>query len=443
VTITVTGTNDAPVISVSTGNVGNANDTVYESGLSAGSHLGVSNVITASGQFIVSDAEGLSGDTISFSDTGVGGTTTSFAVPVSAGAISGKSFTTSNGTVSITNYDGVGTFDYTYTLNSAASAASGNSSNGFKVTVGDGVASASQVVTINIVDDAPHAYDNLIAVAEGSSNQTGSNLLFILDYSGSMNTGGLTALKSAVHDVLTAYDQQGGFKVQLVTFGVGSSAAPTVYSSVSDVDTYLNSIKTTNGTNYEVALSTAQTAWNNANIAGASPSNSTAYFISDGTPNAGNAVNQQSNWESYVTSHFSKAIAIGINTDSVGGGGTGSASDTDLQLVAYTPGGADEIYQVADLTTLTSTLVGTISVSNQGGNVITDGTSGNIDIFGADGSPASDKIVSIAYDADGDPSTANVIYTSNSSGYNSGTNTLTITTHIGGTLAINCIPTFI
>jgi hypothetical protein len=107
----------------------------------------------------------------------------------------------------------------------------------------------------------------------------------------------------------------------------------------------------------------------------------------------------QTTWENYVTSHFSKAIAVGINTSSTGtSGGTGSATDADLQAVAFTPGGSDEIYQVADLANLTSTLVGTVVPSSQGGNVLFD-ASGSVAtglISGADGW-ATPQLVSVTY----------------------------------------------
>ena len=204
--------------------------------------------------------------------------------------------------------------------------------------------------------------------------------------------------------------------MKIVTFNDAGHEIANVFTTVAGVDAWLSTVSNSSlvsSTNYQAAITTAESAWTSAAIGGATTSNSIAYFISDGAPNAGSMTaavtggTVQSVWETYVDNHFSKAIAIGINTSTSGGGGTGSASDADLQAVAHTPGGAtgnadDVIYQVANLADLTSTLVGTVVPSTGGGNVITDGASGAIDVAGADGwvggaAAGSQKLVSVTY----------------------------------------------
>lgn len=58
--------------------------------------------------------------------------------------------------------------------------------------------------------------------------------------------------------------------------------------------------------------------------------------------------------------------------------------------------------------------------------------------FGADG-PADLPITSIAHDADGNPATPDVVYTTAYSGYNATTHVLTIPTHGGGTFSVNLL----
>jgi VCBS repeat-containing protein len=91
---------------------------------------------------------------------------------------------------------------------------------------------------------------------------------------------------------------------------------------------------------------------------------------------------------------------------------------------------------VTDLSQLSSVLVGTvIAPTTVTGNLITGSVPPGS--FGADG-PAALKIVSIAHDTDGNGVIdSNEVYNTSSTGYNAATTTLTITTHDGGTLAVN------
>ena len=383
-----------PSNTTDSGNPSNANDVVNEAGLPNGSNDG-NNSNIAHGTFTLFDPDGLN----NLQSVTINGDTQTIVDMV------GYNFVGSLGTLHVDSYnDLTGVASYTYTLtsplNSGANQGANTVLNGetFKLTTTDNadVSSVSATINIDIKDDVPHAYDNSISITEGTSTASVTNLLFILDFSGSMQGAGLTALKASVHDLATAYQANGGFNLEIVTFGVNATAAPSVYTTVASVDSYLANIGTTNGTNYERALSTSMTAWTSANIAGATSANSTAYFISDGTPNGGNATNQQLAWETYVDAHFSKAIAVGINTSGSAGGGTGSASDADLQIVAHTPGGAtgnadDVIYQVADLSNLTATLVGTVVVNTLTSSVITGDGSVSGAVFGADGAGATES----------------------------------------------------
>ena len=255
----------------------------------------------------------------------------------------------------------------------------------------------SGAFTVTVQDDVPKAYDNSVTLLEGTGGI--SNIMMILDLSGSMEGANLTAMKGAVAALMTAYDDIGPFKLQIVTFAE-SAAHTTVFSSLSAVQTWLNGLTDSslqsdglgNYTNYQAGINEAMSAWTAAAISGATADNSIAYFISDGEPNRGNMSSVQSTWESYVDGHFSKAIAIGM--------GSGAPSDTDLQQVAHTPGGAtgnadDEIYIVTNLDDLTDTLVGTVP-PEQSGNVITDANAlGQVDGGGADVLQAT--LVSVTY----------------------------------------------
>ncbi|AHJ12267.1 calcium-binding protein [Sulfurospirillum multivorans] len=76
-----------------------------------------------------------------------------------------------------------------------------------------------------------------------------------------------------------------------------------------------------------------------------------------------------------------------------------TAADTDLKTVAYTPGEADEVYLVTNLSDLTDTLVGTVEapITSEGSVVIQTGVLNLADISGADGWD-DPKLVSVTYE---------------------------------------------
>ncbi|MDD2385047.1 MAG: retention module-containing protein [Sulfurospirillaceae bacterium] len=395
--ITVNAVDHDPTIVVDTGNIENANDGVSEAGIATiGSHAGDGSEI-ATGTFTIGDPDGL-GDIQSIT---LAGTTLTIGSGIGEFsdfvAMIGEAVNTTNGTVEITSYNN-GVFGYTYTLTSATNGA--DTTDSFDVSVSDGNTSATETVIIDITDDAPIAYDNTIALGEGSvSGADGTaNLLLILDFSRSMAGDNLIAMKSAVSSLIAAYDNVGDFNLKIVTFGTdsGTSAVTGIFTTVQSVNDWLTTVDDsdlTTGTNYDTAISTAMSAWTAANIVGADASNSIAYFISDGEPTYTHALNttEQNTWEDYVDAHFSKAIAIGM--------GAGAPNDSDLQAIAYTPNGDDEIYIVSNLSDLTDTLVSTVIVPDVvEGNVVTqDGVLNIIDIPGAD-DWADPKLVSVEYD---------------------------------------------
>jgi len=169
-TITVNGTNDAPTISINTGNLGNANDTVYESGLPTGTNAS-SNSENATGTFTIGDVDGLD-DIKSISVAG-----TSFSVSSANGFadLVGQTIDTTYGKVEITGYNN-GTFSYTYTLTSPTIDKAGAEKDSFTVVVSDGDTTDSATVTIEIKDDAPITKPDAQTTNEDAVSITGNVL---------------------------------------------------------------------------------------------------------------------------------------------------------------------------------------------------------------------------------------------------------------------------
>ena len=198
----------------------------------------------------------------------------------------------------------------------------------------------------------------------------------------------------SIMDLAEAYDNTGGFNIQIVTFSYNASSASTTFTDLNSLEAYLDTLRAGGGTEYDDAISEAMDTWSDiAADSSVTSGNSVAYFISDGEPNSGHGLDssEQSAWESYVDQNFSVSYAIGI-------GNTGP-SDHDLQTIAHTPGGYlgdvdDAIFTVANLDDLTSTLVATVN-STTTGNALINTEEGRL--IGADDEGAP-TLVSITYD---------------------------------------------
>jgi VCBS repeat-containing protein len=267
--------------------------------------------------------------------------------------------------------------------------------------------SNSTSFSVTFLDDGPIAYDNSVTLLEGTTTGSVTNLLFMLDVSGSMgwdNNLNLNHLKASSIALLEAYQANGGFNVQIVTFDANGHVAPTVYSDLGAATAYINGLSAGGATDYEDAVHDSIEAWNTLTASNPliNSTNSVAYFISDGMPTDGNTghIQTEHNWNPYVDANFSKAIAVGM--------GSNAPTDFDLKIVAHTPGGPsgdadDEIYVVNNPALLTDILVGTVVQPTLTGNVITDADIAGTDVSGADGFGVP-TLVSVTYD-DGNQST--------------------------------------
>ena len=160
-TITITGTNDIPVVSVPPLGEG-TNAQVYESGLANGSDAAANSEFTT-GTFTLSDVDGLddlqsvtiNGDTVAIGSLNSG-------LNVFVGAF---------GTLTITGYDaatGQGTYQYQLTAPTIDGA--GIETDTFVISVFDGTSSSAPAnIVIEIIDDVPTANADTGSVKEGAT----------------------------------------------------------------------------------------------------------------------------------------------------------------------------------------------------------------------------------------------------------------------------------
>ena len=315
----------------------------------------------------------------------------------------------------------------------------------FTVNVSDGVnPPQSATITVNIEDDSPATPKDLEKSAPESIG-VNTNLLIILDLSGSMNGSAgpglgskLDLAKAAIVSLINSYDGFGDVMVRLVTF---DSSASSNYGGGEKWLTAEQAIaaitpltQPNNGalTNYDAALIKAMAAFDTDGKIELGNVQNISYFLSDGQPttntnwgipgSGGTGINatEEGVWTGFLNDENIKSYALGM----------GQATQDDLnQLnpVAY-DGSADPAEDmpgilVPNLSMLHTVLQGTTAASIIG-NLLDDGANG----FGADG-PATLPVVSILH--------AGETYNVFSTGYVNTTQQLTFDTEKGGVFSIN------
>lgn len=317
----------------------------------------------------------------------------------------------------------------------------------------DGNGSTAQgKLHISVDDDSP-AQPNDIAKSASEPQGIHTNLMVVLDLSGSMDdapsgvSGVSTKLalaKDAVQRLIDSYDNLGDVMVRIVTFANTASAVGNVWMTASDAKAWLTSLANNAGngaTNYDDALIKAMSAYESSGkLTGANVQN-VSYFLSDGQPTLSNATPGGSNsgsqydpnlgdgidpteeaaWIAFLNAKDIKSYALGM--------GLGSELDkTLLNPIAYdgkTGTNTDGIL-VSNLNQLNDTLQGTVTGTVISGNLISEGSNG----FGADG-PGVLPVAAITHNG--------VTYTSASAAYDVATHTLTFTTAGGGSFSVNLL----
>lgn len=167
-TITISGGNDAPSVTVDTGNPLGGNDAVFEAGLPAGSAASGDGEF-AFGTLTLLDPDGLA-DIVSVT---VNNQT------VAIGSLVDHVFVGAHGILTVTAYDTTtGVASYTYQLTGAATDTSGPETDVFTVTASDGsLSSTPSTITIEIVDDAPNAVNDARSITEDEVKPLEGNVL--------------------------------------------------------------------------------------------------------------------------------------------------------------------------------------------------------------------------------------------------------------------------
>jgi len=262
----------------------------------------------------------------------------------------------------------------------------------------------------------------------------------VLDTSGSMTDAsgitGLNRLQAAIQSIgnlLDKYDGLGGVAVRLVTFAGGSAAQGERWLSVAEAKGLLGTLVADGGTNYDAALSQAQTAFNTTTgkITGAQ---NVSYFFSDGDPtlsninptanvngqngsttqtNLGDGIDggEETTWIRFLNDNQIRSYAVGL--------GTGVSSQY-LNPVAYDGQASENLNAtiVTSLTQLDTALANTFGETVSGSLV----SSGQISsLMGADG---FGQVASVTIDG--------TVYA-----FNEANPVITVRTDLGGDLQVD------
>ncbi len=266
------------------------------------------------------------------------------------------------------------------------------------VTASDTVQTGTGTLTIQIEDDAPFAFAQTRAIDVA---QQDTNLMVILDVSGSMTSGSvdrLAAARTAITNLIDSYDGRGDVAVKIVTFSTTAADRTSFWMTADDAKSMLASITANGYTNYDAALAQAIESWGSAGRILSAPAdgtlNNVAYFISDGKPNendgnTGALVNSSAGanngpdagiqaaeeviWQSFLTTNGIKAFALGI------GDGLTATDQSYLDPVAYdgTTGSNLDALMVTDVNLLSAALQSTV-VPVATGNVLSGATPGSV-----------------------------------------------------------------
>ncbi|WP_157969676.1 beta strand repeat-containing protein, partial [Pseudomonas huaxiensis] len=390
---------------------------------------------------LIKDGQDLAAGTVVGSDPGAttetGSGTLVGSVSGGSGAISYSLLGSSTGAYGqlLLNADG----SYKYTLTSAPKTPGGANDGAnvmtesftYKATDALGNFTTSTIL-INIVDDVPKAVGATRSVTPG---QVDSNLLLVIDVSGSMNDAsgvpGLTRLqlaKQAIAALLDKYDDLGDVKVQIVTFSSGATGQSAVWVTVDQAKTIVNGLSAGGSTYYDSATASAQSAYTTAGkIVGAQ---NITYFFSDGEPTSGHAISgtRETTWTNFLDANGIKSYAIGLGT---------GVNASNLNPLAYDGSTHTDTNAtvVTDLNQLNSVLSGTVQGAPITGSLMSGG------YFGADGGFIKSLVVdgtTYTYDPKGNSNQGSYATSGTDRGtFDTVTNSITVKTVMGGSLVVD------
>ncbi|HEX5355521.1 MAG TPA: Ig-like domain-containing protein, partial [Aquabacterium sp.] len=188
---------------------------------------------------------------------------------------------------------------------------------GLKVNANDGYTTSSATLNVLIEDDSPVSGAQVMRVDATTGTQN-TNLMLIIDTSGSMKDTladkTVNGIKAAIKSLVDRYDDLGDVKIQIVTFNDAGQGRP-AWLTVAQAKTFIDALSADGGTNYDAALAAAKASFG---VAGKLADGvNVSYFITDGQPNTGKAIDtgsDEANWEKFLKDNHIDSYAVGTGT---------------------------------------------------------------------------------------------------------------------------------
>ncbi|MDR5886678.1 DUF5801 repeats-in-toxin domain-containing protein [Vreelandella janggokensis] len=263
-------------------------------------------------------------------------------------------------------------------------------------------------ITVDVTDDVPTAVDDTVESVEGTSSTQGSDLVLMIDTSGSVSDSDLTSMKSSLQNLFNSGSVHSVFVTSFASDGQfhDSGVDGGWYTDLGAAMTAINSLSSGGQTDYDSAL---ETVTENFTPPPAGGDKLVSMFISDGEPNQHNGTpsvgidfNEEANWIQFLEANgFDDSYAVGY-------GGLSYSDVSKLEPIAWTEGESwftyneyydstadDNVIILNDVDDLASTLSSTVTATPTPvtGNVLDNDTAG------ADGY-AAPALVDVTYDGD-------------------------------------------
>ncbi|SDO45787.1 VWA domain-containing protein, partial [Vreelandella arcis] len=278
-----------------------------------------------------------------------------------------------------------------------------------RATDSDGDTSPEATLTVDINDDGPMAVDDTVESVEGTSSTQGSDLVLMIDTSGSVSDSDLTSMKSSLQNLFNSGSVHSVFVTSFASDGQfhDSGVDGGWYTDLDAAMTAINSLSSGGQTDYDAAL---ETVTENFTPPPAGGDKLVSMFISDGEPNQHNGTpsvgidfNEEANWIQFLEANgFDDSYAVGY-------GGLNYSDVSELEPIAWTEGESrftysgygyntaddDNVIILDNVDDLASTLSSTVTATPTPvtGNVLDNDTAG------ADGY-AAPALVDVTYDGD-------------------------------------------
>nr|WP_281430328.1 type I secretion C-terminal target domain-containing protein [Salinicola acroporae] len=325
------------------------------------------------------------------------------------------------------------------------------------VKVSDGSLSANSSIGVTVEDDSPVASTRDVNFVQGAIN---TNVLVVVDTSGSMNDRvtvdgveqtRLQVLQQSIREMLGRYDDIGNVKVALAPFSDQLDSSPKQWMTVADALKAVDALQANGGTNYDYALSNAQTAWNGSGKLTGEVQN-VSYFFSDGEPtlssayptasqaNPGNTVDvnrgdgidasEEAAWKAFLGKNAIDSLALGIG---------GDVSQTYLNPVAYDgrTGDDTDAMIIRDLNALDDVVARTVQMPLLQDGLLS-GTAHGLSSLGGDGGYIKSLVVDgVTYAFDKSSGAVSASSSGATYTYDGSSHKLGVTTELGGKLTMD------